>query len=106
MRIEVGYGLESQITDARAGRIIREIMAPAFKRQEYAKGIRNAINEINKYLDGTINDSNDFSFSTTEIPIDTICLVIFIIFFLNHSNCERRRKKRKPYGWRLLWERI
>ena len=37
MRIEVGYGLESQITDARAGRIIREIMAPAFKRQEYAK---------------------------------------------------------------------
>lgn len=42
MRIEVGYGLEGVIPDAVASRVIREIMAPAFKRNDYAGGIEAA----------------------------------------------------------------
>ncbi len=41
VRIEVGYGLESIINDAKAGRIIREKMVPEFKVQEFSNGILN-----------------------------------------------------------------
>lgn len=39
MRIEVGYGLEGALTDAQAGRIIRNIIAPRFAAGDYAGGI-------------------------------------------------------------------
>ncbi len=39
MRIEVGYGLEGEIPDALAGRIVREEIRPRFKAGHYADGI-------------------------------------------------------------------
>jgi uncharacterized protein len=39
MRIEVGYGLEGDIPDVLAGRIIRDEIAPLFKSGSYAAGI-------------------------------------------------------------------
>ena len=38
MRIEVGYGLEGVLTDAKSSRIIREVMQPMFARGEFAEG--------------------------------------------------------------------
>jgi uncharacterized protein len=46
IKIEVGYGLEGNITDLHASRIIHNIMAPAFKQQNYYDGITKALNEI------------------------------------------------------------
>jgi uncharacterized protein len=46
IRIEVGYGLESVLSDARAGRIIDNCIIPHFKKDNYYKGIDNGINEI------------------------------------------------------------
>lgn len=46
MRIEVGYGLEPTVTDIDSGRIIREILAPAFKAGDYDGGINKAIDTI------------------------------------------------------------
>lgn len=43
VRIEVGYGLEGAITDALSGRIIRDVLAPPFRRGEYAAGILAAV---------------------------------------------------------------
>lgn len=39
MHFEVGYGLEGDITDAQAGRLIRNDLAPAFKQGEYFQGL-------------------------------------------------------------------
>jgi len=39
VRIEVGYGLESNLTDARTGQIIRNEFIPRFKRGDYYGGI-------------------------------------------------------------------
>ena len=39
MRIEVGYGLEGRLTDSEAGRIIRNTIAPHFKKGEFEAGI-------------------------------------------------------------------
>ncbi|HNY16262.1 MAG TPA: TPM domain-containing protein [Treponemataceae bacterium] len=39
LRIEVGYGLEESLTDAKSGLIIRSVIAPAFRDGEYGRGI-------------------------------------------------------------------
>lgn len=43
IRIEVGYGLEGRLTDLLAGRIIRQVMAPHFKRGRFDQGITEGI---------------------------------------------------------------
>lgn len=45
-RIEVGYGLEPKLTDAVAGRILREQMFPSFKEGRYGEGISLAVGKI------------------------------------------------------------
>jgi uncharacterized protein len=52
VRIEVGYGLEGVINDARAGRIIRDIMLPSFKKNDYEGGTKQAIQVIKQYVRG------------------------------------------------------
>ena len=39
MRIEVGYGLEGELPDLLAGRIIQEVMAPRFREENFNGGI-------------------------------------------------------------------
>jgi uncharacterized protein len=46
IRIEVGYGLEGDLPDVLAGRIVREVIAPAFRQGEYATGIAGAVDAI------------------------------------------------------------
>jgi uncharacterized protein len=41
-RIEVGYGLEGNIPDAMAARVVREVIRPAFRANDYAGGLNNA----------------------------------------------------------------
>src|SRR5215510_315814 len=52
MRIEVGYGLEPILTDAMAGAIIRDVMAPAFRRAGYDAGVENVFAAIIARLEG------------------------------------------------------
>ncbi len=48
MWITVGYGLEGAIPDITASSIYRNEMVPAFKEQNYYRGIDNAINALSK----------------------------------------------------------
>lgn len=50
MRIEVGYGLEGALTDARCSRIIRNDMAPQFRAGHYYEGIRVGLDGIIKSI--------------------------------------------------------
>ncbi len=42
IRIEVGQGLEGQLTDVQSSRIIREVLQPAFRQQRYGAGLYDA----------------------------------------------------------------
>lgn len=55
MRIEVGYGLEGDITDAQASSIIRNILTPAFKEGKYGEGITAAVGTIIDVLHGNVD---------------------------------------------------
>lgn len=46
VKIEVGYGLEGDLTDIQSGIIIRNIIIPAFKESNYSKGISDATDAI------------------------------------------------------------
>jgi uncharacterized protein len=46
IRIEVGYGLEALVTDARASRIIREVMAPRIQAGDRDGAIRGGVEAL------------------------------------------------------------
>ncbi|MDR3498048.1 MAG: TPM domain-containing protein [Parvibaculum sp.] len=52
MRIEVGYGLEGELTDAISSQIIREIVTPKFKAGDLPGGIEAGANAIVTVLGG------------------------------------------------------
>lgn len=51
VRIEVGYGLEKIIRDEIAARIIREEIAPDFRKEDYAGGLITGIKKIIKLIE-------------------------------------------------------
>ena len=51
VRIEVGYGLESKLTNQEAKNIIDTIIVPEFKKSNYFGGIANALKEIIKEIE-------------------------------------------------------
>jgi uncharacterized protein len=52
MRIEVGYGLEGPMPDVIAARIIRNIMTPAFKSNDFDTGVQKGAEAIVAQLEG------------------------------------------------------
>ncbi len=52
VRIEVGYGLEGVITDAHSSRIIRNVIAPAFREGHFAAGIEQALDLLMRLAGG------------------------------------------------------
>jgi uncharacterized protein len=52
LRIEVGYGLEGILPDAVASRIIREVIVPRFREDDYSGGIVAGVNAILTVIKG------------------------------------------------------
>jgi uncharacterized protein len=46
IRMEIGYGLEGAVPDVLAGRIIRDVMAPAFRAGDFAGGMERAFDML------------------------------------------------------------
>jgi len=110
IRIEVGYGLEPYLTDATCGRIIRRVMVPEFRKGNYYRGIKKAVEVIDKLTRGEkvplVEKKNPpppasfllfwfgflifFSFGVLGllgVIIQGIVIGIFLIFYLlNKSN--------------------
>lgn len=105
VRLEVGYGLEPVVPDAQAGRIIREVIAPAFRQQRYAEGIENAVEAVYALVDGG-------PAPVTETPgpppavLGLILLVgaVFVLVTLLRAMRPGSRSRRRGYtagrqGW-------
>ncbi len=84
MRIEVGEGLEGVLTDAQSNRIIRNEIAPEFRRGDYDAGVKAGVNGIVKAIAGeyTASDSGDISDLTLfQKVLVTAGLILFISIF-------------------------
>lgn len=53
VRIEVGYGLEGELTDALSSRIIRDVLAPAARQGDVGFGIARAVSAITAATGGS-----------------------------------------------------
>jgi uncharacterized protein len=52
LRIEVGYGLESKLTDAQCGLILDEVVRPAFRDGDFGGGVEAGVNAIVAAIEG------------------------------------------------------
>jgi uncharacterized protein len=51
-RIEIGHGLEGALPDVIEARVLREVVQPAFRANDYAGGINGAFDVLMKYASG------------------------------------------------------
>lgn len=80
MRIEVGEGLEGVLTDALSNRIIRNEIAPEFRRGNYEMGVIAGINGIIKAIGGeyVADDSDGISMDDQLSGGELILVSLFI----------------------------
>lgn len=82
VRLEVGQGLEGDIPDLLAKRIINQLILPEFKKQQYEAGVGQAVSYLQKYLGG---ESFSQSESLTQSESERSKLgggFLFLIFIL------------------------
>ena len=99
IRIEVGRGLEGDIPDVIASRVIRQVMAPRFRAGEYAEGINRAFAAL---MDAAEGKTVSLSRSRTREWLWWIALFI-IIFFAFWPRGPRRRRGRGGYNDFYYW---
>lgn len=102
VRIEVGRGLEPQMTDLMSGLIINNVILPAFRRGEFSAGIKAGVRDIRDVLLGDAaeveNRARGAKKRTTggNINADTIIILIVIAFFLYVVFMQMREAQRHP----------
>ena len=96
-RIEIGYGLEGDLTDAESGRIVgrNSPMAEHFRNQDWSGGINVVVDGIIAAIGGEYepvpedtSSNNDFAFSI--FPILIILIIIIVIARASKSAGGRR----------------
>ena len=86
IRIEVGYGLEPLLTDAKSKDIILDTIGPAFKAKKYNEGIIDAIQEVQKVIHSEAGvvpakEAPAIKKNRPYIPVKFIFVVFFTILF-------------------------
>ncbi len=97
IRIETGYGLEGELTDAVSGYIIREAIVPELKNGNFDAGISNGLHAIGGVVSGeapisqeTINQSEQSRGGSPFFP-----LIVFLIFTLVNRIAGYRANRRR-----------
>ncbi len=67
VRIEVGYGLEGQLTDVQSSQIIRNVMIPEFRRSAYEAGINAGVDAILAALSNAASRETPHVFDEGEL---------------------------------------
>lgn len=82
VRIEVGYGLEPIMTDAISSRIIRNVMIPKFKNEDYFEGLDEGTDEIIKIIsDPKYADEFAQETESSETMPFWGKILVFLLFF-------------------------
>jgi uncharacterized protein len=83
-RIEVGYGLEAILPDGLTGRILDEQLFPAFKRQQYAEGLNQAVQRIVSLVERNEPAPADVARAADRPPglVEQIGLTLFLAVFV------------------------
>jgi uncharacterized protein len=99
MRIEVGQGLEGQLTDVDSKRIIEDAVKPLYRSGDYSSGTIVGVYQIARktdpnvdltpYLEGSVRRTKQTG--SSGLPIRPIFIFLFLILFLLFGRGGRRR---------------
>lgn len=102
MWIEVGYGLEGVITDAMAGRIVRNVLTPSFKKGDFYGGIDKAtsimIDLAQGEFEGDLSETGSSGEDDIASTIIFILFVIFVIYATSRRGGGGKGKRRRTMG--------
>ena len=93
MRIEVGYGLEDKVTDAKAARIINDVLTPKFRAGDQDGGVVAAVDGLLDIISGKapapeIETPSPVKPKTRLTPLQMVFLIIggvlFLAFLVTH----------------------
>lgn len=87
MRIEVGYGLEGEIPDVLAHRILEEVIKPQFKSGRFSEGIIEGAQVLMKLAHGDGSQAFPQRKKASRgggIPIIVFILIFFLFSFMNN----------------------
>jgi len=85
VRIEVGYGLEGVLTDAKSAEIIRNILAPRFRSGDYYGGITDAVSAMETVIAGEFTASRNDHQPVQSLLLIILLLLLFAPFFFFYS---------------------
>lgn len=77
VRIEVGYGLEGVLTDAKSAQIIRDILLPRFREKDYYAGITGAVSAMEAVIGGEFTAERK-----TQEPVQSFFPIVVMLLFL------------------------
>ena len=103
LRIEVGYGLEGVLTDAACDQIIRHVIAPRFRQNDFAGAIQAGVNAIILATKGEFKGEHK---PTRGMGRDMRWLIFafFLLFaFISHLINRHRRVSVGRNGYRSSW---
>ncbi|MDZ7715760.1 MAG: TPM domain-containing protein [Balneolaceae bacterium] len=93
MRIEVGYGLEGAIPDVMAGRIIRDVLTPQFKRGNFYAGLDRATDILIDLAEGEFEGNISSTTSANEDDVASVIVFILFIIFVIYSILRKGGRK-------------
>jgi len=94
IRIEVGYGLEPDLTDAKSKRILIDILGPAFREKKYGQGLIQAVTRIQRIIHHEANAQTETVGERTESKRNQnwfLNLLIFIVIAILLNYLDRRK---------------
>ena len=94
-RIEVGRGLEGSLTDAVAGRVLRNVLAPRFRAGDYEGGIDAAIRALHAAAGGDYGPI-ERSASESDRAADWVMFAVVAAFVI----LAMHQRGRGPRAWR------
>ena len=102
VRIEVGYGLEGEITDAFSAQVIRDVIAPAFRAQRYSEGIQQAFDLLMAKGQGiavgaprSAPRARDDVGSLFPLLVHGFVLLLIVLFFFRGGGRGGRGRRRR-----------
>ena len=82
IRIETGYGAEGDLTDAKCGLIIRNVIAPEFKGGDYSEGIMKGVKAIAGIVAPQMESQGYVITADDDVdPASSIAVAIFFILY-------------------------
>lgn len=113
MRLEVGYGLEGELTDAFSRRLLANTIAPYFKQSRYGEGLMLAVEEIARQLSFNLkapviqNERRPSFFASNGFYLIFLAVMILFVYLSRFIDPRGggggRRRYHSGSGWGGGW---